>query len=391
MSTSGRRARVVPAVVACLLVLAGCGGSDDGEDKRAQTTATTTSAPPAQAARPLPDDWYEDPDGDLVPSAVEREIGTDPDVDACVRKQGCGDISVANALERSNTLLILDSSGSMAGSAGGGTSKLTAAKRALRRYVAGIPDSLALGFMVYGHKGSNDPAGKAESCAGVELLDPIGKAASKRFEHTFDRFKPTGYTPLAASLRKARTAFAGKHDDINRIILVTDGIETCGGSPVEQARKLKQANIKVTTDVVGFDVANPDEARRLRAIAEASGGTYTDARTSTALDDYFEQARERVDDLTKQYLCVTDKAARVSLCQRDIGARGGLYMTKASGQASRAGREAESEEIDRLREKLVAAREARAEVSDRRRQATAERLRREIDEARRRVDRLEPE
>lgn len=372
-------------LAACLLVAGGCGGSDD-EHERAQTTATAPP-PPAQ---PLPGDWYEDPDGDLVPSAVERAIGTDPDIDECAQKAGCGEVGAANVVERSNTLLILDSSGSMAGSAGGGTTKLNAAKRALRRYVAGTPDSLALGFMVYGHEGSNKPAGKAESCAGVELLHPIGKAAYKRFDRTLDRFEPTGYTPLAASLRKARTAFAGKKDAINRIILVTDGMETCGGDPVREARRLKQADITVTTDVVGFDVAEPDEARRLRAIAEASGGTYTDARTAGDLEDYFEQARERVDDLTKQYLCVIDKAARVSLCQTDTGARGSLHMTKAAAEASRAGRDAESREIKRLEEKLDAAREARAEVSERRRKATAERLQREIAEARRRVDRLDP-
>jgi len=67
-------------------------------------------------------------------------------------------------------------------------------------------------------------------------------------------------------------------------------VETCGANPVQEARKLKQAGIKLTTDVVGFDVAKPDEARRLRAIAQASGGTYSDARTANALQDVFDQA-----------------------------------------------------------------------------------------------------
>lgn len=154
-----------------------------------------------------------------------------PKVDKCAQQAGCKGAGTVNALERSNTLLILDSSGSMAASAGGGTSKLNAAKGALRRYVAGTPDSLALGFMVYGHKGLKQRRGKARSCAGVELLDPIGKAASKRFDRTLNRFTPTGYTPLGAALRKARDAFAGKDQDINRIILVTDGVETWAPTP----------------------------------------------------------------------------------------------------------------------------------------------------------------
>ncbi|MDP8995129.1 MAG: VWA domain-containing protein, partial [Pseudomonadota bacterium] len=358
-------------------------------DERAGTTATS-AAPSTQTARPLPAEWYEDPDGDLVPTTVEREIDTDPDVDECAQKAGCGEASPVAALERSNTLLILDSSGSMAGSAGGGTTKLEAAKRALRRYVAGTPDSLALGFMVYGHKGSNDPAGKAQSCRAVELLDPIGKGAAKGFDRTLKRFEPTGYTPLGAALRKARDAFEGKEDGINRIILVTDGIETCGGNPVAQARKLKQAGIEVTTDVVGFDVAKPAEAKRLRAIAEASGGEYSDARTAAALNDYFSDQLQRVDDLAKQYLCVIEKAAQVSLCQTDTGAKGWLYMTEAAAVASREGREAEAEEIDRLREQLEVARQRRDDAFDRQSDATATRLDREYEEAQRRLRRLDP-
>ncbi len=377
-------------LVACVLVLGGCGGSDDDGERAAKTaTSAPSSTQTAPPPRPLPAEWYEDPDGDLVPTAVEREIDRDPDVDECAQEAGCGEASPVSALERSNTLLILDSSGSMAGSAGGGSTKLNAAKQALRRYVAGTPDSLALGFMVYGHKGSNDPADKAQSCKGVELLDPIGKAASQRFDRTLKRFKPTGYTPLGTALRQARAAFEGKNDEINRIILVTDGIETCGGNPVQEARKLKQAGIKVTTDVVGFDVAKPAEAKRLRAIAEASGGEYTDARTTDALNDYFDQARERVADLSKQLLCVKANAGRISLCQSATVGSAVLFMGVASADASRAGRDAQSDEIDRLRDELNTRSKQRKDARDEQSEAVAERLERELDEANRRLERLD--
>ncbi len=369
-----------------LLVLGGCGGSGDGDGDREQATATSTQ--PAQDARPLPAAWYEDPDGDLVPTAVEQQIDTDPQVDECAQAEGCAEAGATTALEQSNTLLILDSSGSMAGSAGGGTSKLDAAKQALRRYVAGTPDSLALGFMVFGHKGSNTRGGKAASCAGVELLDPIGKAASQRFDRTLNRFRPTGYTPLAAALLEARDAFAGEEDAINRIILVTDGVDTCAGDPVAEARKLKQAGIKVTTDVVGFDVAKPDEARRLRAIAEASGGTYTDARTADDLNRVFENARDRYSDLAKQYLCVAGNVGQIALCQMSTVGKGSLHMHSAAADASTAGRDAQADEIERLREQLDDAGDRRDDAFKRRTEADAARLRREVDEAERRVNRL---
>lgn len=385
-ATIGFGPRRAAALLAGVLVLAvaGCGGDGD-EDKTTPTTATPTTTTPGTgpAGRILPAAWYADPDGDLVPTAVEEENGTDPDVDECAQEAGCASSGV-NALENSNTLLILDSSGSMAGTAGGGTSKLEAAKEALRGYVAGTPDSVALGFMVLGHKGANNEGGKAASCAGVELLLPIGTAASKRFDATLDRFTPKGYTPLAAALREARGAFAGKESGVNRIILVTDGVETCGGDPVAEARKLKDAGIGVTTDVVGFDVAKADEARRLRDIAEASGGTYSNARTASALKAYFKQALDAYEELSREYVCVFNSAGKISTCRSSATGKALITMIKATNEATGA----EADEIKRLRSKLYAASRARAKEATARTKVTIDRLLREIKIARARYESL---
>ncbi len=266
---------------------------------------------------------------------------------------------------------------------------MAAAKRALRRYVAGTPDSLALGFMVYGHKGSNGPGGKARSCAGVELLQPIGTAASRRFDATPKRFRPVGYTPLATALRKARGAFAGKQDDINRIILVTDGVDTCGGDPVAEARRLKQAGIAVTTDVVGFDIAQPAAARRLRAIAEASGGTYSDARTAESLYSLLGDELVRNGELITEHLCVTAASDTISLCREGGIGSASVFMQGASGSASIDGRDAEAAEIERLRKEMEAADARRSATFDKDSAAVAERLQREVDESAERLEKLD--
>ena len=65
-------------------------------------------------------------------------------------------------------------------------------------------------------------------------------------------------------------------------------------------------------------------------------------------------------------------------------------MLRASADASRAGRTAESAEIDRLRKALDAAAGERDERLDDESEATSERLEREIAEAKRRLDRLGP-
>src|SRR5690606_30590066 len=54
--------------------------------------------------------------------------------------------------EQGRTMLLLDSSGSMAEGAGGGKSKIEAAKSALRTVVKGLPDDAEVGLRVFGAK-----------------------------------------------------------------------------------------------------------------------------------------------------------------------------------------------------------------------------------------------
>ncbi|HJL06331.1 MAG TPA: MopE-related protein [Polyangiaceae bacterium LLY-WYZ-15_(1-7)] len=90
----------------------------------------------------------------------------------------------------------------------------------------------------------------------------------------------TGTTPLAGSLASAETYL----DDVQTgdtaaacrpyvVILITDGVETCGGDPVSAASSLSAAGY--TTYVVGFAVEDPTARASLDAIAAAGGGRPT--------------------------------------------------------------------------------------------------------------------
>lgn len=97
----------------------------------------------------------EDSDGNAVPDFVETDLGYDPLVD-CAQQVDCPGISelgVAPLLTEQNVLLILDSSGSMAGADGAGNAKIDSATVAVERYVVGTPDVCDTGVMVYGHRG----------------------------------------------------------------------------------------------------------------------------------------------------------------------------------------------------------------------------------------------
>ncbi|MEJ7717100.1 MAG: VWA domain-containing protein [Thermoleophilaceae bacterium] len=112
---------------------------------------------------------------------------------------------------------------------------------------------------------------------------------------------------MARSIEEAGRAFAGRENDVNRVVLVTDGLETCDGDPVAAARRLKESGVKVTVDVVGFDISKSADAEGLREIAEASGGEYTDARTARDLEAFVEAENRRIQELNEAQSCLSSR------------------------------------------------------------------------------------
>lgn len=312
-----RSCRALALLAGASVAIGGCGESADDAQTAAQTTAESGTR--STADRPLEDSWYEDPDGDGIPTHTELRIGSDPESDACVKDLGCPGVDEVTTVLRneqpSNTLLMLDSSGSMGGSAGGGERKITAARQALERFVVGTPDSTKLGLLVYGHEGSNTPGGKAASCRGAEILAPLGKIDYRTAHRALARFKPRGYTPIARALRVAQQAFAGSDGERNRIVLVSDGVETCGGDPVATARRLKRAGIAVTVDVVGFDIKKSTDAARLKQIADVTDGTYTAARSGRELADFVKAESARLKMQNRAVGCILRKGNALTACQ----------------------------------------------------------------------------
>lgn len=305
---------VVVVFAGAVLALGGCGGDGDPPNKEDVKSEQRPSL-----SRPLAAAWYEDPDGDAIPTHTELRIGTDPDSDQCIRDLGCPGVADPTAALRdeqpSNTLLMLDSSGSMRGPAGDGKQKIAAARESLERFVVGTPDSTDLGLLVYGHKGSEGEARKAESCRSAELLAPLGEIDHRNVRRLLARFKPRGYTPIAGALRAAERAFAGRQGANNRIVLVSDGVETCGRDPVAAARKLKRAGIAVTIDVVGFDIARSTDAARLKQIADVTGGTYTGARSGSELSDFVKAEAARLRMHNRAIGCILRKGNQLTACQ----------------------------------------------------------------------------
>jgi len=193
----------------------------------------------------------------------------------------------AQVKKQLNVIVAFDSSGSMAERVIDGR-KIDLAKAAVERFLGGLPEEAKVGLVVYGHKGSNQPSGKAVSCAGVEELYALAALDKSKLAQAVQTFQPTGYTPLAASINRSGemlTRYAGETQQ-NVVYVVSDGLETCGGDAVAAARAVHNSNTKAVINIIGFNVGNAEQ-RQLREVAQAGGGEYFSAQNGADLNRVF--------------------------------------------------------------------------------------------------------
>lgn len=177
------------------------------------------------------------------------------------------------AAEFPEAMFILDASGSMAEPAGAQT-KMAAAKEVLREVVPSMDPEVKIGLAAYGHRNAKD-------CLDIEILVPPGGEDRGIILSRIEDLQPLGMTPLSEALLQVADTLAGR-DAETTLVLVSDGVETCGGDPCEVVEELKKASIRFILHVVGFDV-NPAEQAQLVCMAEAGGGRYFSAGDTAAL------------------------------------------------------------------------------------------------------------
>jgi Ca-activated chloride channel homolog len=194
--------------------------------------------------------------------------------------------------EQYNVMIVLDASGSM-GEMVGNKTRMEAAKEAIRSFAASIPEGAQVGLRVYGHEGSGAESQKELSCSKSDVMYPLQAYDAKKLDGALAQFKPAGWTPIALALQKAQEDlkdFNGEKST-NIIYIVSDGIETCGGDPVEAARQLGKSDITPIVNVVGFGVDGEGQ-RQLKQVAEAAGGRYVLIQDQNELQKELEQAKE---------------------------------------------------------------------------------------------------
>lgn len=173
----------------------------------------------------------------------------------------------AQDISSGDILFIFDASGSMWGQVKG-KNKISIAKEVLSDLVQGLKANPNVGLVAYGHRKKGD-------CKDVEELAPLAPLNKEKIISLIKDINPKGKTPITLSVKMSADLVKDRKKETT-IILISDGIETCGGDPCELVKELKKAGIKFVMHVIGFDVQK-EAADQLACMAKAGGGEYFSA------------------------------------------------------------------------------------------------------------------
>ncbi|MFS0862119.1 VWA domain-containing protein [Fredinandcohnia sp. 179-A 10B2 NHS] len=223
---------------------------------------------------------------------METLLHFDPTVDVSIERP---DESVDSPILKSaHYAILVDASGSMAAKVGSKT-RMDAAKEAVLEFAEQVPENATISLRVYGHGGSNKDADKELSCGSTEVLynDSFEKAG---FQDALGKVKPVGWTPIALGLQSVKEDIPENAGDVV-VYVVSDGIETCNGDPVQEAKNLVSADIETVVNIIGFDV-DDDGQRLLKEVADAGNGEFTYVNSERELKEYM---REQYEEIQKKW------------------------------------------------------------------------------------------
>ena len=180
-------------------------------------------------------------------------------------------------------MLVFDASGSMSGPVlpgnGGTVSRIDWARAALAEVLPSAAKYHRIGLITYG-------PGPYNQC-NVELnLKPTPNAAQIIMD-IVNALVPAGHTPLTAGVKQAADAldYTAKP---GVIVVLTDGEETCGGSPCEIGKSLAALGKHLTVHVIAYRPGvvswmGEGSIGEAKCLADQTGGLYITAKTQDDL------------------------------------------------------------------------------------------------------------
>lgn len=153
--------------------------------------------------------------------------------------------------EKTRILFLLDGSASMYGD-WERTIKIRAARALLNELVDSlrINEDLELALRIYGHQYVPED----RNCTDTKLEVAFGGSTHDEIINKIRELEPKGTTPIAYSLLQAAQDFPETSDYRNIIIIITDGVESCGGDPCKISIELQKKGVFLKPFVIGLNM-----------------------------------------------------------------------------------------------------------------------------------------
>ncbi|MEM9676175.1 MAG: VWA domain-containing protein [Bacteroidota bacterium] len=158
-------------------------------------------------------------------------------------------VQIQRPPEKTRMLFLLDASGSMFAE-WGSSLRMDVAKSMLIDLVDSlrVDPNLELALRVYGHQFHR----RYQNCEDTKLEVGFAGNNHDRIIGKLRQLQPAGVTPIAYSLEQAARDFPIDPDYRNVVIILTDGIESCGGDPCAVSLALQERNIFLKPFVIGL-------------------------------------------------------------------------------------------------------------------------------------------
>ena len=163
-------------------------------------------------------------------------------------------------------LFVFDASNSMK-SIHQNATRIEGAKNLFFKFVDTLSKDKSLQFALrmYGHTVKYPPG----DCGDTKLIVPFSANNLTLIKQKVKEAKPTGITPIEHSLTQAANDFPDNKAN-NIVIIITDGIEECGGDPCKARQKLMEKGIVFKPFIIGIGLT-PEQIKTFECV-----GTYFD-------------------------------------------------------------------------------------------------------------------
>jgi Ca-activated chloride channel homolog len=188
-----------------------------------------------------------------------------------------------------DAMIVFDASGSMAGNVDQGIAttipRIDEVRGALATVLPAATRSRRVGLISYG-------PGPYQQCNVKLNLKPTSNAADLIMKEV-NALDPAGKTPLTAAVRNAAEVLDYRRKP-GVIVVLTDGEETCGGSPCELGKELHAAAANLTIHIVGYRLkgiswTGEQSILDAKCLAEQNGGLYIGAESKQELVEALEK------------------------------------------------------------------------------------------------------